>query len=141
MGAATEQSRVLGRLRSLAEAGVLADLTVRTWPGRVTTGDDLARCEFALCREFQAWADDRGVRLAPAFESHDCHNSYTNTRYTTTVLPVICLALYDEDDLLAVYPHSGPHGVRTVLDGISVLEAESEPIAAPRPASNRPPRV
>ncbi|AQL44385.1 hypothetical protein BV210_17415 [Halorientalis sp. IM1011] len=145
-GARTEQARVQGRLQSLSAAGVIAALSVRRWPHRVTVGDADARREFALYREFEAWADAHGVRLAPAFERHDCHNSFTDSHYTTVVLPVTCLALYDDEDLIAVYPHSSEAGIRTVLDGVSMLEAESglatertRPWNQPRAANQAPP--
>ncbi|RXK49018.1 HTH domain-containing protein [Halorientalis pallida] len=142
IAAETEQSRVLGRLQALAAAGIIRDLQVQRWPHRVTVGDTQARREFALCREFEGWADAHGVELAPAFERHDCYNSFTDSRYRTAVLPVVCLALYDDDDLVALFPHSCDTGIRTVLDGISMLEAgsglvagQSRPWSQPRQAS------
>jgi hypothetical protein len=137
-GAATEQARIQGRLRALAAAGVIADLSVRRWPHRVTVGDAHARREFALYREFEAWAAAHGVRLAPAFERHDCYNGFTDSRYTTVVLPVVCLALYVDDDLDAVYPYSSATGIRTVLDGISMLEAERGSATARNRPRNEP---
>jgi hypothetical protein len=138
IAATTEQSRILGRLQALAAAGVVAALSVQRWPHRVTVGDTQARREFALCREFEAWADAHGVRLAPAFERHDCHNSFTDSHYRTAVLPVVCLALYDDDDLVALYPHTCETGIRTVLDGISMLEAESGLVAGQSRPWNQP---
>ncbi|WP_424018913.1 HTH domain-containing protein [Halorientalis pallida] len=124
IAAETEQSRILGRLQALAAAGIIRDLQVRRWPRRVTDGDVCARREFAVCREFEGWAAEHSVRLAPAFNRHDCHNGFTGSDYTTTTLPVICLALYDDDDLVAIYPHTGENGIRTLLDGLSMLEAD-----------------
>lgn len=124
LAAATEQSRVVGRLQALASAGVIDDLAVRTWPTRVTVGDARARKEFAVCREFDAWAQDNAASLEPAFERHHCHNSFTGSDYTTTVLPVICLAMYEDDDLVALHPHTDASGIRTIGDALSALEAE-----------------
>jgi hypothetical protein len=123
--AATEQRQetVLARLQSLRTAGVLEDFSVTDWVRQAIDGDPA----LPTVADLQAWADDHGVSLAPAFDSHDRHNWYTGIDDAVTALPVVCLALYEDDELTAVYPHVCDRGPRSVADGMEQLEAEAAP--------------
>lgn len=122
---ATEKRRetILGRLEALRVAGAIDDVTVTYWfrQASATDGDPVMPSVVAL----EAWADDHDVSLEPAFEHHARSNWFTGTNDDVVSLPVICLALLAGGDICAVYPHVGPTGYQSVMDGIDTLEAET----------------
>lgn len=123
---ATEQRRetVLGRLEALRVAGAIDDVTVTYWFRQASTagGDPVMPSVLAL----EAWADEHDVSLGPAFDHHARSNWFTGTDDDVVSLPVICLALLADGEICAVYPHVGPAGHQSVMDGIDTLEAETE---------------
>lgn len=126
------QMAVLGRLRALADAGSIDDLSVSTWAHRVNETDSVPSPANDIYRAFEQWAADTGVSIGPAFDSHDCHSSFTDLRYRTTVFPVMALAVYDDDDeVLEVYPHSRGGRPLSVLDGVAMLESDDGGLTEP----------
>ncbi|MFB6165367.1 MAG: HTH domain-containing protein [Haloarculaceae archaeon] len=117
------QRAVLERLRELEGAGLVADLAVEPWPHRVVGDDERANPSLATVGQFDRWARAHDASVRPAFGAHAGYSGYTNQQYATTILPVMCLAVYDDDGLAAVYPRSGPEGVLTVQDGLDRLAA------------------
>lgn len=117
---------VRGRLRQLADDGVVADLREREWPSRVPA-DGPERPEVAIYREFAEWADGVGVTLDPYFHTRVCYQPGTTTRGEWLVLPVLSLAIYRDGRLARVYPHAKGGRHRTVQDGLDALGAGRDP--------------
>ncbi|QCC49963.1 HTH domain-containing protein [Halapricum salinum] len=69
---------------------------------------------------FREWARDAGVQLSPGFDSRACYSMVTGECEQSLVVPVVCLAVYDGDEIEAVYPHVGAEP-RTVADGLAAL--------------------
>nr|WP_066384709.1 HTH domain-containing protein [Halalkalicoccus paucihalophilus] len=76
--------------------------------------------------EFEQWATQQGYTLRPAFDwrSTDSAGDGKSQR-REIVTPLITLAVYTEgeDDLQAVYPHVDGEDVRTIHDGVEMLES------------------
>jgi hypothetical protein len=70
---------------------------------------------------FSAWADDRGVRLTPFFTTRECYSAAHGGMVDWLVVPALCLAVYDGDELAAVYPHANDADTYTVDDGVASL--------------------
>jgi hypothetical protein len=52
----------------------------------------------------------------------------TGERGDRLVLPALCVAIYRNETLQTVYPHSTPQGSRTVLDCLDAIETvETDP--------------
>jgi hypothetical protein len=134
-----EQQTAVGRLRALEAAGIVDEVTIEQWPSRVSGGSAATVPALAAYDGFTTWAVANEASLRPAFDRHDCRNFYTGTEYITTVLPVLCLAVYEADRLRAVYPHVRRGPTTTVLDGIALLESET-PIPVADRVSGRPHR-
>ena len=121
------QTEVLGRLRTLAEDGPIADLDVDVWGasmGITQTTDRDPEDVRETVAAFRRWATEQGCTLRPAFdwrsgESEDGRGG-SNGRIIT---PLITLAVYDEERLRAVYPHVDGDDVRTIHDGVEALES------------------
>lgn len=119
------QDTVLARIGSLRENGAVDDLTVTYWnrAANVTADDPTLPSVVAM----EQWAAANGVTLAPAFDRHDRSCWFTGVDDSVVTLPVICLAVFENDDLVGVYPHLGPSGPQSVGDCLDRLEAEFLP--------------
>lgn len=131
-GAHDRQQAVYEQLMQLQEDGHIADVSVEVWGTQVRAeaernpvADD-ARTSAARSKykEFEAWADRNGHNLEPAFSTHTLGSLVTEEPGQTVVrFPVMCLAVYDDDDLLAAVPCSTDEGVRTVDDCLAALRS------------------
>lgn len=117
----------LQRLRTLRTNEDVADLSVSVWGREVGLSSTAVRTdagEFVLERvaAFREWADRRGVSLEPFFESREVRSELTGEEYATLVLPVSCMAEYEDGRLVHVAPHAADDAVCTVADRIDRLE-------------------
>ena len=119
MATKERQASVLGRLDALRAAEVLDDVTVTYWVRQATNDDAVMPSVGAL----EEWAEANDVTLAPAFDRHDRSNWYTGHDDVVVSLPVICLAVFEDEDIVSVYPHRGRNGNLSVSDGLDRLEA------------------
>jgi len=108
------------RLEGLVGAGHVTALDTATWEKKVPL--DEPSPERRRYEAFESWADDVGVSLQPFFDTRDCYSMETGERGEWLVLPALCVAIYREDRLQTVYPHSTPQGARTVLDCLTAIE-------------------
>ena len=124
-----------GRLTRLSRAGVVDELAVDSWPGRVSLPPadapaDLSRERREAVRTratFGEWADEAGVALGPAFGRRSYESAITGESGELFRFPVVGLAVRVDGDLAAVYPHEDD-GAVTVEEGIDRL-AVGEPAA------------
>lgn len=122
--ARARQLVILARLQALRARGLIDEVRIDTWANRITDSQaetELARTALA---GFERWATAHHASLTPGFQSHECYSGFTGQRFRTTVFPVVCLAVYDDERLVAVYPHSTESGCVTALDGLALLEAD-----------------
>jgi hypothetical protein len=123
--AARQRDRLADRLRELEAAGRVDSFEVTTCPKRIRREEpaDVAARDRYLT--FSRWARDRGVRLGPFFATRECYAADTGELCDWIVFPAITLAVYDEGDLVAVYPHADGDDYRSVADGLSALAGNS----------------
>lgn len=119
--AAERRDQVIGRLQRIAQGEHVAGATIHTWERKVPVDRGSAALE--RYRAFASWADGAGASLDPFFGTRACYSMGTGERGEWLVLPVLCLAVYGDDGLRAVYPHATDDGSRSVVDGLSVLAA------------------
>lgn len=133
--AAGRHERVASRLDALASAGAIGSVEVRRWPKRLPcdgSADASVRDQYLA---YVAWAEENGVSLTPFFNTRECYSMETGERGQWVVLPALCLAVYEDGDLSAVYPHADGDTYRSVASGLRSLEGEtgSEPADSPPP--------
>jgi len=122
---------VCERLESLAEAGHIDEVSREEWVKRAPLADCATDLRDTYL-SFTSWADRAGVSLNPFFQIRRCFSPEEGERTDWLVMPAFCLAVYDGDELAAVYPHSEDGDARTVEDGLSALVGErSESAGAP----------
>lgn len=122
----TCRQRTTSRLSDLVADGVLAGFDVTSWAKRVPLDADGEGGQFErdLYRSFRAWAREAGVELRPFFDTRECYSSETARRRTELVMPAVCLALYADEDLVAVVPHATEAGAVSVGDCLRALAAD-----------------
>jgi hypothetical protein len=123
--AARQRDRLTDRLRELEAAGRVDSFEVTTCPKRIRREDTAAVAARDRYLAFSRWARDRGVRLRPFFATRECYAADTGELCDWLVFPAITLAVYDEGDLVAVYPHADGDDYRSVADGLSALAGDA----------------
>ena len=130
--AGRRQDAVREQVREVAETPAVERVAVYEWPRTIAVDgpgptDERAHSVF---NRFSQWARDHDARLHPAFTTRTCTTPDTGDRYTALVLPVMALAVYEDDTLAAVYPHATDAAQRTVFDGLDAL-ASRGPLPVP----------
>lgn len=120
---------VLARLRDLEAAGRVADVSVRVWSKYVATPDDAPDGNDPPVREriaeFRRWAERNGHSLEPAFRRFERSTVVSDDAVELLRLPLQCLAVYEGDRLVGVFPCSTESGTETVTDCLRRLESET----------------
>jgi len=116
------RERVADALSALVAEGTLAGYTIENWDKRIPadgSGDPELRDTYL---SFEGWAEDQHVSLTPFFATRECYSWETGERGTWIVLPALCLSVYEDDELVDVYPHRDGETYESVWTGIESLE-------------------
>lgn len=126
-------------LQASAADGQIDELVLRSWPEQVTRSPESPeRDVLERFESFRSWADSAGVEVQPPFETRTRKSMVSGAETDLLVLPLICVALYDEaGGLVGVYPHSADGETYTVEDAIARLRTGEVPV----PLSATPTRV
>ncbi|PSP42479.1 hypothetical protein BRC66_01285 [Halobacteriales archaeon QH_2_66_30] len=119
--ARSQASQVYEELGVLAGQGAIADLHREHWPNRTPIDDPESDVRDTYL-QFQSWATDQGYSLAPFFQIRECYTPEVGDWCDWLVTPAMCLAVYEDGTLSAVYPHRDSGETRTVQDGMEALE-------------------
>lgn len=111
-------------LERLVSTGEIDSYTVQRWSKRQPV-DAAQPAQRSRYTSFSEWARAAGVRLTPGFHTRECYSMETGECERSLVFPVVCLAVYDGDDVDAVYPHVGAEP-RTIDDGLAVLSTDAD---------------
>lgn len=115
---------IVETLRSHARSGRLGSLTVQAWPASVRLDSTLRRDVLETVEEFREWAAERDASLEPAFSVGERVSEFTGDRETRLRLPVVCLAVYQNDELYCVVPNRTAERTCTVPKALEVVEAD-----------------
>lgn len=137
-GALPVQETVYERLEHLQEEGTIAGVTTAAWGGLIETVPIAATEGFvpparARVDEFETWAARHGVTLKPAFETREIGLLTADETREAIVPPVVCLAVYQGDELKRVFPHADGEAVHTVHDGLDRLETDADQFTTDEP--------
>ncbi|MEF8778011.1 MAG: HTH domain-containing protein [Natronomonas sp.] len=117
---------VLSRLRELDSTGDLSDVSVQIWGKSVAASGtkirDTDRPVRKRVADFRRWAERHDRSLEPAFEWCDRATILSEERTEVVRLPLVCVAIYDDDRLIGVFPHSTGDGTETVDDCLDRIE-------------------
>ncbi|MFB6184160.1 MAG: HTH domain-containing protein [Haloarculaceae archaeon] len=125
---------VIEGFERLTADGRVASFDLVRWPKRFEragTEDERVRETYAA---FVDWARAAGVSLSPFFDVRECYSTATGARDEWIVLPVLCVAVFEDGVLKTVYPHADGDETRSVADCLADLESGGErerPVIAP----------
>jgi len=129
-------------LRSLEDGPLVDTVVVRSWPDTVRLDDEGDHETRARYERFRSWADRRGVSIQPPFETRTRSSIVEEEGIDVLVTPTLCLAVYREERLVGVFPHSSDGETHTVEEAVDALQdgelprplgsIESSPTAEPR---------
>jgi hypothetical protein len=115
------------RLRRLRNRGSVESCSLHLWDTVETAPGERRTEPTADSREkiteFENWADEHGCTLRPGFQTREVNSILTDDVRRRVVPPILCLAVYEDDTLGAVFPHVEGDRIHTVSDGIERLEA------------------
>jgi len=118
--ATRRRDTVTGLLTDLAEDGQISQVEIHTWNKKVPLDGDCT--ELDRYEEFTAWSDEVGVELQPFFDTRQCYAMDSGEQGEQLVLPALCLAVYRDDTLQSVSPHTTNDGSRSVMDCLRAIE-------------------
>lgn len=116
------------RARNLEDGDLVDTVVLRSWPETVRFDDDSPHREVVEEFErFDEWADRRGVSVRPPFETRTRTSMVEDGGVDVLVTPVLCLAVYREERLVSVFPHSDGESTYSVERALDRLEADQLP--------------
>lgn len=119
-------------LREYDQRDVIEGFTVDVWPDEVAlTGETKEMALIEEYRRFQIWAEQAGVSLQPAFRIREQATLVSDQPARTLVLPMVCLAIYADGELVTVVPHRTDETTYTVKDALADLSGPARTISVP----------
>lgn len=120
------RTSVVSRLHEFEETGLVDDVSIHVWGKCVSVSDEWADETSPPVREriadFREWADRNGHTLEPAFRWCEESTMLSEEQNEVIRLPLQCLAIYEGDRLVGVFPCSTDNGTKTVADCLQRLE-------------------
>ncbi|QCC50292.1 hypothetical protein DV733_03150 [Halapricum salinum] len=118
------QEEVLDRVQQLSRTGIIDEVTVHYWGGRVAAPNDGTRNDSGtpdIVTELYDVTEDSDITLEPFFRE----KAGDRENRTVLFLPVVCLVVRRDEEIAAVYPSTDGDEHRTLQDGLAAL-AEDE---------------
>ncbi|ATW87570.1 hypothetical protein halTADL_0772 [Halohasta litchfieldiae] len=131
LGCERRKQAVLERLADLDDADRIKEYDVQIWAKEIRISGPLEGTSyyqrvFDHFTAFQQWANAESVGLHSAFKIQSLDCEITDENYRVVTLPSVCLAVYEEAELNAVYPHVDDGTVQTVGSCLDSLEETSQ---------------
>ncbi|GAB3675566.1 HTH domain-containing protein [Halopiger thermotolerans] len=131
---------LVARARRLETTDAVADVRVQTWAPVRPALEELSDGDPSVARTvnaFRSWADREGYSLRPAFARHE-RTSLLEDRPTAEItVPIVCVAVYEDDALQCVAPCADGDRTYTVPDCLEALEAGIVDPLESRPTPSR----
>jgi|GEM_PF-2016965 hypothetical protein len=103
------QDRLVGELESLVERGALSEVDLLVWGNSICTGSPLTDVGSGqrildAVGEFYELAANSGLSISPFFNVSTVTTEYSEGPFSRIVPPSRAVALYDDSELVAVFP-------------------------------------
>ncbi len=131
LGCERQKQAVVETVETLADEDRIDSYEVHPWSKEIRIrgpleGTAYYQNVFDHIEAFQQWADERSVRLNTAFKMQSVDCEITDETYRVLSLPSICIAVYEDGELCAVYPHSTDEQCQTPSSCLRELEAYTQ---------------
>lgn len=118
----------IAKARACEEGEIVDNVVIRSWPESVRLDDQGVDREVVDdYRRFCRWADHRDVEIQPPFETRTRSSIVDDDGVDVLVTPLLCLSLYRNERLVAVYPHSNDDETYTVEAALQRLREDQLP--------------
>lgn len=126
-GTRSTQEAIVNRLLDLERNGTLDEIDLTVWGNAVCLDGASARVGVGSrvadkIRDFYGWCEDKRASLDPFFTRSSVDSSITGDSFDRVVPPHRCLAIYVGDELQKLYPCMVDGNVRSLEDGLRMLE-------------------
>jgi len=116
------QDELVDKLECLVETGGLTDVDLLVWGDSVCTAGPLSEVGSGerivdAIGEFYALAAGSRISMAPFFHTSEVSAELTGESFHRIIPPRQCVALYDESELVAVFP--------SLIDGVAYTPREA----------------
>lgn len=112
-------------LHRLESAAHIDDLVLHAWPEKIAITD---RTPFSdaidAFERMEAWATEHGLSVRPPFSVRTTTSVFTDETRTALRTPMMCLAVYVDEQLVNIFPHSQGDDQYGVTDAIAALETD-----------------
>jgi hypothetical protein len=126
-GKALGAREMVNRANRLEANGAFSDSVVAgRWHKCVTPTEDWSSEAMETYEEFRTWAETNDFSLEPAFEERTRSFIGMDDVADVVVFPTVALALYDGDDLEAVFPCTDEERTYTVESALEAFERGDE---------------
>jgi hypothetical protein len=113
-------------LHRLESRNSIENLAVHAWPGRIILSEQTPYTEaINAFEQMEAWASEHGFSIQPPFSVQTTTSGFTGETQTKLRTPIMCLAIYVDDQLVNVFPHSRSDDQYSVSDAIVSLRTDS----------------
>ncbi|MXV64395.1 hypothetical protein GS429_20455 [Natronorubrum sp. JWXQ-INN-674] len=122
--------RQIETLQACESEGTIDELLLRSWPKEIALTDESPYQEALESFErFERWADEHGVSIRPPFRKRSTTSQISGETRTLLVMPLACLEVYADDELVGVFPHSddGSEETYTTDEAIAALRTGALP--------------
>lgn len=121
------QNAVIELAEELADDGTFDEVDVEYVPKEVRRGGAQTTVERQYER-FRTWAEETDRSIGAPFTVRRTENRITGETVEKLVLPIVCLAVDEDDDLVAVLPSEGEDGHLSVPEYLAALAADRDPL-------------
>lgn len=130
-GTESQQRAVIETLTGLERDGHIDRFDVTVWGKEISPDGPLRGTEFhetVLDRveRFEEWAERNDISTEFTFTRRRLDSTITDGSYSVINLPVICVAVYDDDSLTGLYPCHDGGELHTVRDFFERLDVDVE---------------
>ncbi|ADB63578.1 hypothetical protein Htur_4810 (plasmid) [Haloterrigena turkmenica DSM 5511] len=127
-------------LHRLDAADHIDNLVIHAWPAAITLTDQPPYSNaIDAFQQMEMWAGEHGGSIQPPFSVRTSTSTFTNEIKTTLRTPMMCLAVYVEEQLASVFPHSRGDDHHGVMDAIAALRTDDLELFPYVPDSAAPP--
>lgn len=125
-----EQQAVIERVERLVEEGAFDEYDVTVWGREIASSGTLGGTRFHYeaiekIEEMESWTEGE-PETTLCFDRRELTFEVTDESYEIVTTPTICLAVYDDDELVGVYPREEASGIVTVHGVLDRLAAAVE---------------
>ena len=124
--------RQIETLQACESEGAIDDLLLRSWPKEIALTDNSPYQEALESFErFESWADERDVGIRPPFRERSTTSQITGKTKELLVLPLLCLEIYADDELVGVFPHTDETAEETVTTDEAIATLRTGELPTP----------